>query len=107
MNENKTNINWYPGHMAKTKREIKELIDTIDIVVSLVDARIPISSYIKDLNEFIKNKKVIIVFNKYDLCDKEKTNKFIKYYEDKYFKVVTCDSKNSNDDPSFQYIYYT
>ena len=97
MNENKTNINWYPGHMAKTKREIKELIDTIDIVISLVDARIPVSSYIKDLNEFINNKKVIIVFNKYDLCDKDKTDKFIKYYEDKSFKVVTCDSKNSND----------
>ncbi len=97
MNENKTNINWYPGHMAKTKREIKELIDTIDIVISLVDARIPISSYIKDLNELIKNKKVIIVFNKYDLCDKDKTDKFIEYYEGKYFKVVTCDSKNSND----------
>ena len=97
MNENKTNINWYPGHMAKTKREIKELIDTIDIVISLVDARVPISSYIKDLNDFIKNKKVIIVFNKYDLCDKNKTNEFIKYYEDKSFEVVTCDSKNSND----------
>jgi len=97
MNENKTNINWYPGHMAKTKREIKELIDTIDIVISLVDARIPVSSYIKDLNEFINNKKVIIVFNKYDLCDKDKTDKFIKHYEDKSFKVVTCDSKNSND----------
>ncbi len=95
--DNKTNINWYPGHMAKTKREIKELIDTIDIVISLVDARVPISSYIKDLNEFIKDKKVIIVFNKYDLCDKNKTNEFIKYYENKYFKVVTCDSKNSND----------
>ena len=97
MLENKTNINWYPGHMAKTKREIKELIDTIDIVISLVDARIPVSSYIKDLNELIKNKKVIIVFNKYDLCDKDKTDKFIEYYEGKYFKVVTCDSKNSND----------
>ena len=97
MNENKTNINWYPGHMAKTKREIKELIDTIDVVISLVDARIPLSSHIKDIDEFIKNKKVIIVFNKYDLCDKEKTNKFIRYYENKYFKVVTCDSKNSND----------
>ena len=94
---NKSVINWYPGHMAKTKREIKELIDTIDIVISLVDARIPVSSYIKDLNEFINNKKVIIVFNKYDLCDKDKTDKFIKYYEDKSFKVVTCDSKNSND----------
>ena len=97
MNENKTNINWYPGHMAKTKREIKELIDTIDIVISLVDARVPISSYIKDLNDFIKDKKVIIVFNKYDLCDKEKSNKFIEYYENKYFKVVTCDSKNGDD----------
>ena len=70
--DNKTNINWYPGHMARTKREIKELIDTIDIVISLVDARVPISSYIKDLNDFIKDKKVIIVFNKYDLCDKSK-----------------------------------
>ena len=97
MNENKTNINWYPGHMAKTKREIKELINTIDVVISLVDSRVPVSSYIKDLNEFIKDKKVIIVFNKYDLCDKEKTNKFIEYYENRYFKVVTCDSKNGND----------
>ena len=91
------NINWYPGHMAKTKREIKELINTIDVVISLVDSRVPVSSYIKDLNEFIKDKKVIIVFNKYDLCDKEKTNKFIEYYENRYFKVVTCDSKNGND----------
>ena len=95
--DNKTNINWYPGHMARTKREIKELIDTIDIVISLVDARVPISSYIKDLNDFIKDKKVIIVFNKYDLCDKSKTDEFIKYYEDRSFEVVTCDSKNSND----------
>ena len=49
MNENKTNINWYPGHMAKTKREIKEKIDLIDIVFEVVDARIPYSSKNKDI----------------------------------------------------------
>ena len=53
MNENKTNINWYPGHMAKTKRQIKEKIDLIDIIYEVVDSRIPISSKIKDIDENI------------------------------------------------------
>ena len=51
MNENKTNINWYPGHMAKTKRLIKENLDKIDVVYEVVDARIPLSSKVKDLDE--------------------------------------------------------
>ena len=59
MNENKTNINWYPGHMAKTKRQIKEKIDLIDIIYEVVDSRIPISSKIKDIDENIN-----ISFNK-------------------------------------------
>ena len=54
MNENKTNINWYPGHMAKTKREIKEKIDLIDIVFEVVDARIPYSSKNKEIEEMRK-----------------------------------------------------
>ena len=56
MNENKTNINWYPGHMAKTKRQIKEKIDLIDIIYEVVDSRIPISSKIKDIDDLVKNK---------------------------------------------------
>ena len=80
MNENKTNINWYPGHMAKTKRLIKETINLIDIVLEVIDARIPYSSRIKDIDEIIKNKKRIIIMTKYDICDKEETNKWIKYY---------------------------
>ena len=56
MNENKTNINWYPGHMAKTKRLIQENLNLIDVVYEVVDARMPYSSKIKDLDEFIKNK---------------------------------------------------
>ena len=94
---NKTNINWYPGHMAKTKREIKEILKTIDIVIEIVDARIPLSSHIKDIDEFIKDRKMILVLNKYDLCDKNKTSEFIKYYESNGYKVITCDSKNSDD----------
>ena len=57
MNENKTNINWYPGHMAKTKREIREKAKLIDIVIEIIDARIPKSSKIIDTDEFIKNKE--------------------------------------------------
>lgn len=97
MSENKTNINWYPGHMAKAKREIKEILKIVDIVIEVVDARVPISSHIKDIDEFVKDKKKIIVFNKYDLCDKEKTNKFINKYESENFNVVLCDSKNGDD----------
>lgn len=86
--ENKTKINWYPGHMAKTKRLIKENFNLIDIVFELIDSRIPHSSRIKDIDELIKNKPRIIIMTKYDLCDKEETNKWIKYYESLNYKVL-------------------
>lgn len=93
----KTNINWYPGHMAKTKREIREIIKTVDIVIEVVDARIPRSSHVEDIDSIKGNKHTIIVFNKYDICDRKKTDEFIKFYENNDYKVITCDSKNSND----------
>ncbi len=88
MNENKTNINWYPGHMAKTKRLIKENLSLIDVVFELIDSRIPYSSRIKDIDDLIKNKPRIIIMTKYDLCDKEETNKWIEYYESLDYKVL-------------------
>ena len=88
MNENKTNINWYPGHMAKTKREIKERINLIDVVYEVIDARMPRSSKIDDIDDIIKEKPRVIIMTKYDLCDKNETDKFIKYYEDLGYKVV-------------------
>lgn len=91
MNENKTNINWYPGHMAKTKRQIKEKIDLIDIIYEVVDSRIPISSKIKDIDDLVKNKPRILIMTKIDLCDLNKTNKHIKYYESLGYKVVLVD----------------
>ena len=70
-----TSINWYPGHMAKTKREIKENLQLIDVVYELLDARIPYSSKNKDIDELIKNKPKILIMTKTDLCDLEITKK--------------------------------
>lgn len=89
-------INWYPGHMAKTKRQIKERIDLVDVVVHVVDARIPKSSFINDINEFTNNKEKILVFSKYDLCDKEETLKWKNFYEKKGYTVILSELNDKN-----------
>ena len=90
-------INWYPGHMAKTKREIREKINLIDIIYEVIDARMPISSKIKDIDDLIKDKPRILIMTKYDLCDKKETDKFISYYESLGYKVVPVDlASNKN-----------
>ena len=94
-NIDKININWYPGHMAKARREIKEKIDLIDVVYEIVDSRMPKSSRIYDLDEIIGNKPRIIVFTKYDLCDKEITDKIISQYE-KEFLIIKANLKDNN-----------
>ena len=94
-----TSINWYPGHMAKTKRLIAEKLDLIDIVYEVVDARIPKTSKIKDIDDIIKNKKRILIMTKMDLCDLGKTNKWIEYYKNKGYEVIEVDlitGKNVN-----------
>ena len=93
----KSGINWYPGHMAKTKREIKENIKLIDIVYEVIDARLPLSSKINDIEDIIQNKLRILVMTKKDLCDINVTNKWISYYESKGYKVVCVDLNNNND----------
>ncbi len=70
------NFNWYPGHMAKTKREITEDIKLIDVVIEILDSRIPISSQNPDIQSIISNKKKIILLNKYDLADDKETKKW-------------------------------
>ncbi len=97
MNENKTNINWYPGHMAKAKRLIKEELKNIDIIYEVIDARIPYSSKIKDIDEIVKNKLKILIMTKKDLCDLEETNKWCKHYESKGYNVLLVDLNNNKD----------
>ena len=93
----KSQINWYPGHMAKTKRKIQNLMPLIDYVLEIVDSRIPVSSRIIDLNEIIKNKPKIVVMTKYDICDAEETNKWIKKYESDGTPIVAVSLKNDVD----------
>ena len=92
-----TSINWYPGHMAKTKRLIKENINLIDIIYEVIDSRVPYSSKINDLEELISNKPKILIFTKYDLCDKNDTDKFIDAYEKKGYCVIKYDLSREID----------
>ena len=95
--DNKKTINWYPGHMAKTKREIGEKLNLIDVVYEVVDARMPLSSKIVDIDDLVKDKPRIMVMTKYDLCDKTETDKIIKYYESTGYKVIPVDLMNNTN----------
>lgn len=86
------NINWYPGHMAKTKKQILEDLKLIDVVVEILDARIPLSSQNPDIGQFIKDKKRIVILNKSDLANETKNRKWVEYFEKKGIPAVLVDS---------------
>ncbi len=85
-------IQWYPGHMTKTIRMLKEHIALVEIVIELLDARIPYSSKNPDIDNLATGKHRIIVLNKADLADDETTKKWQKYYRDKGFNVIISNS---------------
>lgn len=93
----KLNINWYPGHMAKTKREIKERIKLIDVIYEVIDSRMPVSSKIKDMDDILRDKPRILVMTKKDLCDINVTSKWVKYYENLGYTVLIMDLTNNDD----------
>ena len=90
----KVGINWYPGHMAKTKRQIQEDLKLIDVVVELLDSRIPISSRNPDINTIVKGKKKIIVLNKSDLADEKETIKWVEYFKAQKIPAVITDANS-------------
>lgn len=90
-------INWFPGHMQKAKREIKEKLSLIDIVYEVVDSRMPISSKMKDIDDLIRNIPRVLIMSKYDICDKEETNKFITYYESLGYIVIPTSLNDKKD----------
>lgn len=90
----KVRLNWYPGHMAKTKRQIIEDVKLVDIVIELLDARIPISSQNPDIAGIIKNKKKIIVLNKCDLADEKQNKKWVENFKTKNIPAVLTDSNS-------------
>ena len=87
------NFQWYPGHMTKAKRQMQEDIKLIDIVIELVDARIPLSSRNPDIDELGKNKYRLILLNKSDLADPKRTDAWKDFFKKKGFFVVTLDAR--------------
>lgn len=85
-------IQWYPGHMAKAKREITEALKNVDIVIELRDARIPFSSANPMVDEIIGNKPRLILLNKALMADKKETAKWIKYYKERNIVALDIDS---------------
>lgn len=89
----KQNVQWFPGHMAKTRRLIKESLKLVDGVVELVDARIPISSRNPELDEIIESKPRIILLNKCDVADANATSMWMKYFTDKGYYAIPVDCR--------------
>lgn len=87
-------IQWYPGHMTKTKRMMNENISLVDVVIELLDARIPYSSKNPDIDNLANNKYRIIILNKVDLADDKKTEMWKNYFEEKGFEVILVNSVN-------------
>ena len=90
----KQNVQWFPGHMAKTRRQIKESLKLVDGVVEIVDARIPVSSKNPELEDIIGNKPRIILLNKADVADPNATSLWLKYYEKKVYCSIAVDCRS-------------
>ena len=93
MSENVQSIQWFPGHMAKTRRKIKEILPLIDAVAEVVDARIPLSSRNPEIAELISGKPHIILLNKCDMADKAVTDRWIEYYKGQNITAIALDCK--------------
>lgn len=90
-------IQWFPGHMAKAKREIEENLKLVDVVMELVDARAPFSSQNPMLQELIQHKRKIIVLMKRDLADEEVTKRWLQYFEKNDLKAIAIDVNHKDD----------
>ncbi len=87
-----TQINWYPGHMKKTKEMVQNNLKLVDVVIELLDARIPLSSKNPEIDKLAHNKPRVVVLNKSDLSDRAKLNKWISYYQSKGIKAIPVDT---------------
>mgnify|MGYP001009043019 CR=1 FL=1 len=85
------NIQWFPGHMAKTRRQIEEKLKLIDVVVEILDARIPVSSQNPDISEMTKGKPRVAVLNKADLADETVTKQWVSFYKQNNVEVTLAD----------------
>lgn len=92
----KQNVQWFPGHMAKTRRLIKECLPSVDAVTEILDARMPISSSNPELNDLIGNKPLIVLLNKCDVADENATRRWLNYFNEKGIYALAVDCKSGN-----------
>lgn len=92
LRDDNLHINWYPGHMKKTRGLVRDNLKLVDVVVELLDARIPFSSKNPDIDELAGNKPRVVILNKSDLADRAKLDKWIKYYKDQGIKAIPIDT---------------
>lgn len=102
MSQEDMNIQWYPGHMTKTRRQIEADLKQVDAVCEIVDARIPMSSRNPDIDSICSNKPRIIVLNRADLADPESTNRWIAWFKSRGFAAIATDCKSRKGISSFQ-----
>lgn len=91
-------IHWYPGHIAKAEKKLKELINLVDVVIEVLDARIPDSSVYPDIKKLLGEKPRLIVLNKADLADENALKQWIKHYQETsgFPVIASCASKNND-----------
>ncbi len=94
--QNTMNINWYPGHMTKAKRMMQEELKLIDLIIELVDARIPLSSRNPDIDELGKNKFRLVLLNKSDLADDFYNKKWTAYFKEKGYAVLEINARTGS-----------
>lgn len=98
MKRNKLHIHWYPGHIAKAERKLKEQLSLVDAVIEVIDARLPLSSSYTNITGLLGDKPRLILLNKSDLTEHNEINKWVKFLEYKFkTPVLLCDAKNSKD----------
>lgn len=102
MSQEDMNIQWYPGHMTKTRRQIEADLKQVDAVCEIVDARIPMSSRNPDIDSICSNKPRIIVLNRADLADPESTNRWIAWFKGRGFAAIATDCKSRRGISNFQ-----
>src|SRR5690625_3696099 len=90
-------IQWYPGHMAKAKREVQENLKKVDFVIELIDARVPLSSQNPMLQEILGDKKKMLVLMKKDLADPELTDAWLTYFNGNDRHAIAIDANDKND----------
>ena len=102
MSDTQQNIQWFPGHMTKTRRKIQEILPIIDAVAEIADARIPVSSRNPDLPDIIKDKPLVILLNKCDMADPKETAKWIDFYKSKGISAIPVDCKTGKGVTDFK-----